>query len=1261
MLTRQNFNGIKLTTIHEYIDLLNSRVNANIDKTNNWQSSVSHLRTYLNSHNINTVSKESINNYIDDRLNVNIHVNELFDTLEDDELFDNIKQFREEYNAKVHKDKTDRLEQFKDFLEKKYIKQKQFTEAIKQSYRELEEYRKQKDYYGYDSYREWKKDHENQAELVDDIMDYLYDEKYDWTIDFEQLFNNGKHLLLPRLKEFLKYLMDNTPIINKYKVSWKVNGEWHSKPLTPEVMNKLYNDLTEENFIFEIDETPPEYHYKKGKNELPPWCLFSAIRFNRYHKYTGETKNSRVGSFFNHILVKPVCDELRQYLIKLQIFDSLVQPNKNSLADVFRTEILQVARSDNDKIKQRKELNDCCFVYALKQTGLYDETTLNAIRLRIQHRFLSSSAINSLCEEFKIHIKVNCIDEEAKGKNKRRPMIITVNGKQRDYVGIKDAEPNRTHTFNLYNKHYFLEETTPFSTYYINHLSTLTEADFDKYDKEFQNNRWKPARTFIKSSNLVKELMKQGYFEPITYGQFCILNTIYYKDIDDVNIINLEYNEDYCTQLIAPHKKNITKINHSYWYADFECDVSGDIHKPFMCVIHSQDGTIKQEFRGENCNKQLLEFVPDGAIIYFHNLAYDIRMVASFGINRSITKGNKFFKANINYYGKTITFKDSLPMISCKLSQFPKMFDIPQAELESTKSPNIKKELFPYKYYTLSRLATNKGLIANAGNDEDKKWTNEDYETFNHNIDSIPGCRIDDNGASSPTGRHFDMWKYASFYCQQDVKILRLGFNQFRQGCIKDFKLDPFEFISISSLANEYFNRNVYYPNGNLYKLGGHIRKFCAQAIYGGRCMTAYNKKWHTTKPLYDFDAVSLYPSAMHRLYTVEGIPEVLKPEQLNMTFLNNQSEYIVDIRITKVNKHYAFPLITQKDPITGLNINDDNLKPGETITLIANKIYLEDLIEFQQIEFELVRGLYWGGKRDYRIQQEISKIFNKRLEYKKQHNPLQENYKLIMNSCYGKTIERPVEKDYKYIQEGDELTKFWTKNYYKIDDDIKIENSNIHAIRTFKPIDKHFNFSLFGIQVLSMSKRIMNEVMCLAFDIGCHIYYQDTDSMHIEVDDLPKLIEAYKNKYNRDLVGNQLGQFHSDFPTINEHDEIPKAVESYFLMKKMYIDKLQDSTGDVDYMSRGKGLTQNSIKYASKQFDDDYMKLYEHLYNGNECAFDLTQGQPCFEMNKNMTISTKKHFIRKICTKYEEGNREEYFNYAQALSEGLHPATKSY
>ena len=44
------------------------------------------------------------------------------------------------------------------------------------------------------------------------------------------------------------------------------------------------------------------------------------------------------------------------------------------------------------------------------------------------------------------------------------------------------------------------------------------------------------------------------------------------------------------------------------------------------------------------------------------------------------------------------------------------------------------------------------------------------------------------------------------------------------------------------------------------------------------------------------------------------------------------------------------------------------------------------------------------------------------------------------------------------------------------------------------------------------MSKRIMNEVMCLAEDLGIMIYYQDTDSMHIPVDKVPMLEQKYKD-----------------------------------------------------------------------------------------------------------------------------------------------------
>ena len=69
-----------------------------------------------------------------------------------------------------------------------------------------------------------------------------------------------------------------------------------------------------------------------------------------------------------------------------------------------------------------------------------------------------------------------------------------------------------------------------------------------------------------------------------------------------------------------PYLRKPSQIEPTYCIADFEYDVSGDIHKLFGCVIHNQNGTINDEFRRENCNKQLLKFIPDRAMIYFHNL-----------------------------------------------------------------------------------------------------------------------------------------------------------------------------------------------------------------------------------------------------------------------------------------------------------------------------------------------------------------------------------------------------------------------------------------------------------------------------------------------------------------------------------------------------------------------------------------------------------------------------------------------------------------
>ena len=63
--------------------------------------------------------------------------------------------------------------------------------------------------------------------------------------------------------------------------------------------------------------------------------------------------------------------------------------------------------------------------------------------------------------------------------------------------------------------------------------------------------------------------------------------------------------------------------------------------------------------------------------------------------------------------------------------------------------------------------------------------------------------------------------------------------------------------------------------------------------------------------------------------------------------------------------------------------------------------------------------------------------------------------------------------------------------------------------------------------------------------------YYQDTGSIHLNYGDVDKIENAYKEKYGSELVGEELGNFHIDFPMDNANTEI-FAIENYFLIRKL-------------------------------------------------------------------------------------------------------------
>ena len=72
----------------------------------------------------------------------------------------------------------------------------------------------------------------------------------------------------------------------------------------------------------------------------------------------------------------------------------------------------------------------------------------------------------------------------------------------------------------------------------------------------------------------------------------------------------------YCTKGKDEKQKDI-------FFADFESDVSGEIHRPFLCVVQNINGTVTKIFREGSCGKDLLDYLPHMSITYFHNLAYD--------------------------------------------------------------------------------------------------------------------------------------------------------------------------------------------------------------------------------------------------------------------------------------------------------------------------------------------------------------------------------------------------------------------------------------------------------------------------------------------------------------------------------------------------------------------------------------------------------------------------------------------------------------
>ena len=1064
----------------------------------------------------------------------------------------------------------------------------------------------------------------------------------------------------------------------KWLVIYDMSGKLEGTTLNVRNIGCLLHQLKNENFISDVEAEASgiiELHYDFFLDEIKN---LNSIRLFDLTAYPNLTVEDLKKGEIKHRTEEDIRKRTKLTKDEKEMLDNLKAMNNEKLIETFwnmklgKKKTYKNREGDfwkylctlpinleryqifNELNKRTAELmnRDNCFVYACIQAGV-DERTIEFMREIIKSRSLPQSKIQAIANETEIEFKVYLPESERH--------TITYTPKDENE---KPKTPKMTINLILMDEHYMLNERVPISTYFIkNYKNIVKKCSTWSLEKMQLVTRLREGRYVIDSKHttklctVIKTLFQEGYFEPISYGDMFTYTTTLYKQ-NLAEMTDLKYNPKFCCRVKEEYvpkegkRKNKVDIKPEHFYfADFECSTDG-VHKAFNICFDNEKGTNPRSIWGKDCAIEFLEALEDKSLVYFHNLSYDINFILRHLdkiTGTPIIKGSRTMLIQGEYNDKRLFFKDSYTVISKPLKDFPECFKLKTGA----------KEVFPYRYYT-SEILKNSNRIGDIN--EALKYV-EDKETFINNINNIKGCRISES--------KFDLEKYSTYYCSQDVRILREGFMKFRDDLYKEFNLNVFDYVSICSVSNKLFENRVYYPNGNLFDLANKPREFISRCIHGGRCMLCNNQKQINMSQdlISDFDAVSLYPSAIARLYTLEGIPKVMKNEMLNVEYLIKHlfdeeqvepssdkfiSGFFAEIEITSIGINREFPLIVV-DP--ELNPKLDVPRSSNTCCrMMVDQISLLDLIKYQGIKCNIIKGYYYDGKRDYRIRDEIKKLFELRLRYKKEENPLQEIIKLILNSIYGKTILAPIETKINFINDIDAM-RYINKNYNEIIKFEELDGSDKIIFKTQKSICRHFNFCHMGVNILSMSKRIMNEVICTAEDLGIKVFYVDTDSVHVFDKEIPRLAEEFKNRYGRELIGKNLGQFHSDFAEITK-DHQSFAYKSIFCGKKTYIDLLINDLNEVAFHCRMKGVKQDVIAITANEmfpdavpvkFDDklnlhvpvgkhdknsdfSIMKLYKALYDGDEIAFDLCRSsKPCFDRKFDFTVETKNKFIRKL------------------------------
>ena len=284
---------------------------------------------------------------------------------------------------------------------------------------------------------------------------------------------------------------------------------------------------------------------------------------------------------------------------------------------------------------------------------------------------------------------------------------------------------------------------------------------------------------------------------------------------------------------------------------------------------------------------------------------------------------------------------------------------------------------------------------------------------------------------------------------------------------------------------------------------------------------------------LWDFDAVSLYPSAMW------DENSIYPRDETGYAFTRDMNDELVEkfnnqtfnkgSAILKIKYYNPKNLIVQHIPIKEKEkkIEINRMRNGYIIDTLTS-VDIQEIVKIGGKVIDIYEGIIF--KENFKVgpfRRVIDKLFALRQKYKDENNDvMQLIVKFLMNSLYGENIRKDIEEKFSCKSEAWMMSEYdeRVKEYWKISginyivrmiDDVGLEDE----IKKINTMPLHL-----GAFVLSNSKRIMNNFIHAIDGFYTNdVYYTGTDSLYIENKYWDKLEKA-------GLVGKNLLQGKNDY-----------------------------------------------------------------------------------------------------------------------------------